>query len=378
MTKDYYDIVIAGGGPAGLFLAKLLGERFRILLLDKNVWSEDGLKSGQKACGGLIAPDAQKMLAVLGLSLPKDLLVNPQIFAVRVLDLDNHLERYYQRHYLNIDRAKFDGWLWAQVPEAVEMIEGAFFRNFKEDKDGLSVNYSKEGKDSKVKTKLLVGADGAFSQVRTKFSEEKSSLPRLYVAIQEWFKQDSIAKKDNYYGAIFDSEITDFYSWTIPKDDYCLIGSALAPGAQAVARFEKLKAKLENHGYAFSQSKPVLKESAHIYRPQRAGQIFLGKNKVALVGEAAGFISPSSAEGFSFAFQSALALAHSVQNSIDDWEERYRKEVSQLKLNIAWKNLKAKAMYVKSLRNFIMRSGWGSIRCEQAPKQNSKKKIINN
>jgi flavin-dependent dehydrogenase len=56
-----------------------------------------------------------------------------------------------------------------------------------------------------------------------------------------------------YFSAIFDREISDFYSWTIPKEDYLIMG-------------------------------------------------------------AAGFISPSSAEGLSYAFRSALTAAEVLLN----------------------------------------------------------------
>ncbi|MHB1420345.1 MAG: hypothetical protein ACYCX4_12300 [Bacillota bacterium] len=60
-----------------------------------------------KCCGGLLAPDAQKMMAMLGLELPQSVLLGPQLFAVRAIDLQHSLERYYQRFYINMDREKF-------------------------------------------------------------------------------------------------------------------------------------------------------------------------------------------------------------------------------------------------------------------------------
>ncbi|OVE81255.1 hypothetical protein BVY04_03690, partial [bacterium M21] len=64
-----------------------------------------------KCCGGLLAPDAQEMLSKFGLALPKSILVDPQLFIVRTIDLHLKLERNYQRFYMNMDRAKFDEWL---------------------------------------------------------------------------------------------------------------------------------------------------------------------------------------------------------------------------------------------------------------------------
>ena len=40
-----------------------------------------------KPCGGLISGDAQKALASFDMTLPKDVLVDPQIFAVKTIDL---------------------------------------------------------------------------------------------------------------------------------------------------------------------------------------------------------------------------------------------------------------------------------------------------
>ena len=81
-----FDIAIIGLGPAGATLARLLAPRFRVAAFDRK--GRDG-QGFQKPCGGLLAPDAQKALARFGLTLPKTLLVDPQIFSVRTIDLGN-------------------------------------------------------------------------------------------------------------------------------------------------------------------------------------------------------------------------------------------------------------------------------------------------
>lgn len=40
-----------------------------------------------KPCGGLLSEDAQRSLARYDITLPKDVLVDPQIFAVKTIDL---------------------------------------------------------------------------------------------------------------------------------------------------------------------------------------------------------------------------------------------------------------------------------------------------
>ena len=117
--RTRYDAAIVGAGPAGaIFTRELTKLRpdLRILLIDGQ--SADR----PKPCGGLLAPDAQKVLAESGLTLPKHVLADPQIFAVETIDLAAGISRTYQRHYLNMDRYAFDCWLLSLVPDSVDIV----------------------------------------------------------------------------------------------------------------------------------------------------------------------------------------------------------------------------------------------------------------
>src|SRR5690606_3436154 len=98
-----FDILIIGAGPAVSYLARLFGcsTQYSVCVLEKRRLDQPEDPLRQKACGGLLSPDAQKIMAKLELSLPASVLENPQIFKVRTIDFDNGLERYYPRHYLN-------------------------------------------------------------------------------------------------------------------------------------------------------------------------------------------------------------------------------------------------------------------------------------
>lgn len=120
----------------------------------------------EKCCGGLIAPDAQYLLAKLGLGVPKEVLVGPQLFTVRTIDFQNKMERYYQRHYINIDRQKFDIWLVSLVPSNVDIRCGTLFKSYEIKNEKIVVNFVSDGKSFSEKTKFLVGADGANSMLR--------------------------------------------------------------------------------------------------------------------------------------------------------------------------------------------------------------------
>ena len=118
-----YDVIIVGAGPAGSTLARELFAScpyLKILLID----GQD--EKNKKPCGGLLAPDAQRALAKFKLSLPSELLSDPQIFAVEVIDLQSKITKYYQRHYLNMDRYSFDKYLVSLVPKSVDIALGLY------------------------------------------------------------------------------------------------------------------------------------------------------------------------------------------------------------------------------------------------------------
>jgi geranylgeranyl diphosphate/geranylgeranyl-bacteriochlorophyllide a reductase len=351
-----YDVAIIGAGLAGSTLARLIGRKYKVLLVEKsNGLKASGTFSPGKCCGGLLAPDAQKMLALMGLGVPHEVLAGPQLFAVRTIDIMQHLERYYQRSYLNIDRAKFDSWLLSLVPSGVDVLRGSFFHALEQDLDGITLHLSRNAKPATVRTRVLVGADGAFSQVRKKAFPLHSS-PKTYIALQESVKTEAPLP---YFTAIFDPEITDFYSWIIPKHGSLLIGSALQAGESARPTFELFKDKLKDWGFVFGKS--IQKSGALILRPSSLSQICIGSGPIALVGEAAGWISPSSAEGMSYAFRSALALADALDSGLVDFQERYRRNIRSLKGNILLKNLKSPVMYNPLLRKLVMSSGLNSM-----------------
>lgn len=352
-----YDIVIVGAGPAGANLARLVANKYKILLIDKrDLENENPQNRTIKCCGGLLAPDAQKMIAKLGLGMPKDILVDPQLFAVRTIDLTNNLERLYQRFYFNMDREKFDRWLVSILPNCIDKKFNSTFKSFDEISGGYEIRYIYNKEEIKAKTKVIVGADGASSKIRKCISKDRNT-PDNYIAIQEWFKSSGDMP---YFTAIFDEEISDFYSWIIPKEDYILLGSALRPRQNTREKYDILKRKLTRFGFDFSNK--VTTEGAHIFRPKMTSQFYVGRDGIALVGEASGSISPSSAEGISYALKSSLYLAQSLEKGIDGCLDRYKHKVKEIKLNILIKNLKSPAMYNPFLRQLAMKSGLQSIK----------------
>jgi flavin-dependent dehydrogenase len=86
-------------------------------------------------------------------------------------------------------------------------------------------------------------------------------------------------------------------------------------------------------------------------------QLSTGGQGIALLGEAGGWISPSSAEGISYAFKSALILGETLRTTPDGFEKRYSEDTRHLRRNIFLKTLKSHFIFDPRLRKVVMRCG---------------------
>ena len=343
-----FDIIVIGAGPAGATFARLVSNSYSVLVLDKALDSE-------KCCGGLIAPDAQALLASFDIGIPKKTISDPQLLYVRSIDLETSRERNYQRHYTNVNRKAFDDFMVGLLPPNVTLKANCRYENHEETADGtVLVNFTEGELPRQERARVLVGADGAYSRVRKTLFNDFSRL-RKYLAIQGEYRR---LAPINHYAVFFDRKITDFYSWLIPKEDSVMVGGAFLEKEEPKAKFARLLEAVRKKDYLLGEQLSL--KACYVLRP-RLRDIKTGHGRVALIGEAAGFISPSSSEGLSYAYQSASALAKALTRLDDSWQTRYRGLTRKMKLNIVLKLLKSRVMYSPSLRNLIFRLKIGSL-----------------
>lgn len=352
----HYDITIIGAGPAGATLARKLQGTYKVLLVDKRPLDKEPSKL-IKNCGGLIAPDAQKALARFGLSMPRDVLVSPQMFAVETIDFDNSMTKNYQRHYINVNRERYDRWLVSLCNDKVEKAFETRYRGALKTEDGYIVTLLQNRERREISTDIIVGADGANSKVKKELVSKQKHEPKQYISIQEWFPN---TKNLNQFVAMFDKDISDFYSWIIPKDDGIIFGSAVEEGKSAQKYHDLQKKKLKKYGYDLS--KPTKREGCHLLRPLSSRDICLGEGSIALIGEASGLVSPTSAEGISYAMLSGDALGRAILEEKENFLELYERNAKFLKKNIDSKMRKYPAMYNQTIRKIIFKLGIGSIK----------------
>ena len=347
-----YDIAIIGLGPAGSTLARFLDSSLKVVAFDRK--RLDGSPGGfQKTCGGLLSPSAQKALARTGLNLPSSILADPQIFAVKTMDIASGLTRHYQRCYLNIDRHKFDLWLASLVSPSVNVIDRADCRRIINRGAHYEIIFSEGGKQQTLTARRVVGADGSGSLARRTFIPTPI---RRYICIQEHYA----GQPREPYGCFFDERLTDCYGWINNKNGRHVLGAAL-PFKNPRARFETIKERLTPFGYRFYDA-PSLVEAALVSRPSSLSQIVAGRQGLFLIGEAAGFVSPSSLEGISYALNTARLLSGILNRDAADPLKKYSCALWPQRLKVLGRMAKNPFMYQPQLRRVVMASGLRSLK----------------
>lgn len=294
---NIYDAIIVGSGPAGASAAYILAKAGKkVLLLEKEKLPR------YKTCGGGLTFRGRNLI-------PFDLseIIESKCYATEINDFEANISFLTKRENPVVSmtmRSKLDYRLIEETK-----IFGAEIKDNSELKD---LNYSGNNievilKNSKEKfySKFLFAADGALSIVANKyFGEGKRKLiPALEYEV---FVDDDVFMRFRNAARFDFGVVPGGYGWVFPKKDHLSIGVL------------SMKLKNGNLNTFFSNYLKLL-GLKQINRSERHGFVIplnfrntFAKNRIILIGDAAGFTDPITAEGISFAVLSGQLAAESL------------------------------------------------------------------
>ncbi len=277
-----WDVIIVGAGPAGSSLAiHLCRAGKRVLLLDKRRFPRP------KPCGGLLSPLALKMAP---LPLTPCFRATPSL--VTEIDASGQTSLHQETTAL-VRRLEMDHWLLQQAIAAGATL--LTIRGLRKITQGESVRLTLSDRRMLL-ARVLVGADGAASSVRRLIGEERKS-PGFAIEREVPLHKPPREMLFDYHS------VKGGYAWYFPMSGSVNAGIAKFDGERPDP--DALDAWIAAHfGADVDAAKAV---GAPILTCQYG---FLpGKDRVLLIGDAAGLADDLTGEGLSHAFASARFAA---------------------------------------------------------------------
>ncbi|MEO0852023.1 MAG: geranylgeranyl reductase [Cyanobacteria bacterium J06648_11] len=305
-------VAVVGGGPAGASAAEGLAKAgIETYLFERKL-------DNAKPCGGAIP-----LCMVDEFQLPEDIIdrkvQNMTMVSPSNREVDIKVEREHE--FIGMCRREIlDAFLRNRAAElGAKLINGAVQdielpENPKDTAQPYVINYfdlssgEKRGDAKSLEVDLIIGADGFNSKVAKAIDAGDYNYA---IAFQERVRipADKMAyyedRAEMYVG---DDVSTDFYAWVFPKYDHVAVGTGTMKVNQA--DIKTLQAGIRSRAAEKIRGGEVIKVEAHPIpehpRPRRV------VGRVALVGDAAGYVTKSSGEGIYFAAKSGRMCAETI------------------------------------------------------------------
>jgi len=312
-----YKVAVVGGGPSGACAAEIFAQEKNI----DTVMFERKLDNA-KPCGGAIplcmVGEFDMPETVVDRKVRKMNLISPTGVEVNIgetLQPDEYIgmcrreimDKFLRDRAIEYGAECINGLVTSiDVPADHKETESQYTLKYQEFQKGST------GSAKEMKVDLIVGADGANSRVAKAMD---AGAYNFAIAFQERIKISDEKMKfyeemaEMYVG---DDVSPDFYGWVFPKYDHVGVGTGTVVNRPAIKQYQK--AIRDRAGDKIAGGK-IIKVEAHPipehYRPRRV------QGRLALVGDAAGYVTKCSGEGIYFAAKSGRMAAEEIVKLMD-------------------------------------------------------------
>ena len=302
-------VAVVGGGPAGSSTAEVLAKAgIETYLFERKL-------DNAKPCGGAIP-----LCMVQEFDLPPQI-IDRQVRRMKMISPSNievDINLIKQDEYIGMCRREvLDSFLRDRAAKlGTTVINGTVYKLDipTNNTDSYTIHYADhsdgnaEGIMKTLKVDMIVGADGANSRVAKAIDAGDYNYA---IAFQERIRLPEAGM--HYYEDLAEMYVgkdvsPDFYAWVFPKYDHVAVGTGTMKVNKAIIK--DLQAGIRARAAKKLAGGKIIKVEAHPIpehpRPRRV------VGRVALVGDAAGYVTKSSGEGIYFAAKSGRMCAETI------------------------------------------------------------------